>query len=136
MDLLQVMLDAVDDSKMEDGHSVVMSVVTLIAGHEPTTNSIIFVSYLLASNDDVQQKLITEIAEYFSDHPVCVCVCVCVPYVCVGGGVHVCGCVWVCVGVGIYVCAYVYVCLTVCGGGWGCRCMCEHLYLHVVWHKF
>ena len=105
-----MMLDAVDDSKMEDGHSVVMSVVTLIAGHEPTTNSIIFVSYLLASNDDVQQKLITEIAEYFSDHPVCVCVCVCVPYVCVGGVcmcVGVCGCVWV----SVYMCVHMCMCV-------------------------
>ena len=92
-----MMLDAVDDSKMEDGHSIAMSIVTLIAGHEPTTNSIIFVSYLLATNDDVQQKVITEIAEYFSDHPVSVCVvCVCVC-------VRVCVCVCVCV--------YVFVCV-------------------------
>ena len=92
-----MMLDAVDDNKIEDSHSVVMSVVTLFAGHEPTTNSIIFVSYLLATNDEVQQKLITEIAEYLNDHPVSVCVCV---FGC-GCGCG-CVCVWVCVCVGVW----------------------------------
>ena len=45
---------------------------------------------------------------------VCVCVCVC-PYVCVGEGVSVCGCVsvccvhmLVCVGVSVCVCVYVH----------------------------
>ena len=92
MDLLQVMLDAVKANKIEDAHSVVMSIVALIGGHEPITNSIIFTSHLLATNGDIQQKLITEIAEYFSDNPVSMCVCV----------LHVYMYVWECLC--IYVC--------------------------------
>lgn len=68
-DLLQVMLDAVDANKMDDAHTIMMSVVALIAGHEPVTNSIIFTSYLLATNNQVQEKLVEEIAQYFSDNP-------------------------------------------------------------------
>ena len=46
------------------------SVVFLIAGFETTANSISYSSYYLALNPDIQEKLQSEIDNYFEDKPV------------------------------------------------------------------
>ena len=46
------------------------SIDFLLAGHEATANSFSFISYLLALNPEVQEKLQAEIDNYFEENPV------------------------------------------------------------------
>ena len=64
------------DSAIEDGKDpqndqiAGFSVEFLLAGYDTTTAALSFMSYLLAMNTDVQEKLQTEIDEFFEEHPV------------------------------------------------------------------
>ncbi|KAL8222065.1 UNVERIFIED_CONTAM: hypothetical protein K2H54_074869 [Gekko kuhli] len=40
----------------------------LIAGYETTNNTLSFVTYLLATNPECQQKLLCEVDEFFAKH--------------------------------------------------------------------
>ena len=58
------------------------SVVFLIAGFETTAKSISYSSYYLALNPDIQEKLQSEIDNYFEDNPVRIitpCTCAALP---------------------------------------------------------
>ena len=44
--------------------------VVLLAGYETTANALVFTTYLLALNPDIQGKLQSEIDSYFDDKPV------------------------------------------------------------------
>ena len=48
------------------GHAAVL----LTAGYETTANALVFTSYLLALNPDIQEKLQSEIDSYFDEKPV------------------------------------------------------------------
>ncbi len=56
--------------KLSSQEIVDNSVVFLIAGFETTANSISYSSYYLALNPDIQEKLQSEIDNYFEDNPV------------------------------------------------------------------
>ena len=71
-DLLQQMLDAtqVSGSQLEEGHVLIHSMGVLLAGHETTSNALSFISYLLALNPEVQEKLAEEVVNYLQENPV------------------------------------------------------------------
>ena len=71
-DLLQLLVDAnrSSDSALEDGAIVAHSVGFLLAGYETTSNAVTYMSYLLALNPDVQERLANEIHTYLQEHPV------------------------------------------------------------------
>ena len=60
-DILQIMIEAGDNDKLTDEEIISQSLIFLIAGYETTANAVACVSYLIATNPDVQQKLINEI---------------------------------------------------------------------------
>ena len=66
------MIDANSSSgtALEDGAIVAHSIGFLLAGYETTSNAVTFMSYLLALNPDVQERLANEIHSYLQDHPV------------------------------------------------------------------
>ena len=65
------MIDAGDEeTKLCTGEIVADSVGFLLAGYETTSVAITFATYLLAKNPEVQEKLATEIHEYFDENPV------------------------------------------------------------------
>ena len=55
---------------MTDAEIVANSFGFLFAGNETTATTLSFVSYLLALNPDIQEKLQSEIDAYFEDKPV------------------------------------------------------------------
>lgn len=72
-DLLQLMIDATDDSggtsrKLIDEEIVTHSTTFLAAGFETTSTTLAFTSYLLALNPLEQEKLHCEISSYFANH--------------------------------------------------------------------
>ena len=96
-DILQLMLDASEDTsdqidltstttgcpvhqssigsdgkryKLTDKDLVSLAVSFLGAGYETTANTISYTSYLLALNPDIQEKLQSEIDNYFEEKPV------------------------------------------------------------------
>ena len=94
-DMLQLMIDASDDTtgggeaaaaplecpmhqlsapsakhKLTAREIVDNSVTFLVAGYETTANTLSYVTYLLALNPDIQEKLQSEIDSYFDDKPV------------------------------------------------------------------
>ena len=80
-DLLQLMMEAsveeeqgatveATEKKLTDKEIVAYSISFLLAGYETTSNTLAYISYLLALNPAVQKQLQTEIDEYFSDNPV------------------------------------------------------------------
>ena len=56
-----MMIEAGDNDKLTDEEIISQSFIFLIAGYETTANSVAYACYLLATNPDVQQKLINEI---------------------------------------------------------------------------
>ena len=72
VDLLQLLINANISSGnvLEDGDIVATSLGLLLAGFETTSNAVTFMSYLLALNPDVQERLANEIHSYLQDHPV------------------------------------------------------------------
>ena len=72
------MIDAqVDDDgssgsgkRLTNGEIVAHSIVFLMAGYETTANTLAYTSYLLALHPSIQEKLCTEIDEYFENNPV------------------------------------------------------------------
>ena len=72
-DLLQVMLNTGSkggESELSTGEIVAEAVGFMLAGYETTSVALSFVTYILAVNPDVQEKLVEEIYEYYSENPV------------------------------------------------------------------
>ena len=72
-DLLQVMLNTGskgDEGGLSTGEIVAEAVGFMLAGYETTSVALSFITYILAVNPDVQEKLVEEIYEYFSENPV------------------------------------------------------------------
>ena len=71
-DLLQLMLETsqVSGSQLEEGHVLIHSMGILLAGHETTSSALSFISYLLALNPEVQEKLAEEVVNYLQENPV------------------------------------------------------------------
>ena len=86
-DLLQLMIDARTDNpsgggasqqKLTDDQIVAHSATFLVAGYETTSTALAYVSYLLALNPIIQEKLQQEIDNYFDNNPVSIqCLCYC-----------------------------------------------------------
>jgi cytochrome P450 len=70
-DLLQLMIDsAIEDGKDPQNDQIAgFSVEFLLAGYDTTSTALSYTSYLLAMNTDVQERLQTEIDEFFEEHP-------------------------------------------------------------------
>ncbi|XP_064405389.1 cytochrome P450 3A24-like [Halichondria panicea] len=70
-DLLQSMIEAIKDDQMKltDEQIVAHSTTFLLAGYETTSNTLAYVSYLLALNPIIQEKLQQEIDNYFDNNP-------------------------------------------------------------------
>ena len=69
------MIDATEgegggEGELSDEEIVANSILFLLAGFETTANALSFVSYLLALNPEIQEKLQAEIDEYFESNPV------------------------------------------------------------------
>ena len=69
------MIDATEgedggEGKLSDEEIVANSILFLLAGFETTANALSFVSYLLALNPEIQEKLQAKIDEYFESNPV------------------------------------------------------------------
>ena len=79
-DLLQLMMEArveeegatveATEKKLTDKEIVAYSISFLLAGYETTSNTLAYISYLLALNPAMQKQLQAEIDEYFRDNPV------------------------------------------------------------------
>jgi cytochrome P450 len=86
-DLLQLIIDSTEeeeDMKASDAAAkgcpysarlteegiVDVTMDILLAGFDTTANSLCFVTYLLALNPDIQEKLQAEIGGYFEENPV------------------------------------------------------------------
>ena len=89
-DLLQLMIDATGEEETEEeeastgggcpwsdkgnrlsNEEIVSHAVTfMLAGYETTANTLSYTAYLLALNPKVQEKLQSEIDNYFDDKPV------------------------------------------------------------------
>ena len=69
------MIDATEgedggEGKLSDEEIVANSILFLLAGFETTANALSFVSYLLALNLEIQEKLQAKIDKYFESNPV------------------------------------------------------------------
>ncbi|EDV24428.1 uncharacterized protein TRIADDRAFT_13664, partial [Trichoplax adhaerens] len=60
-DLIQQMIEAGDNDKLNDDEIIAQAFIFLTAGYETTQNTLAFACYLLGTNPRVQQKLIDEI---------------------------------------------------------------------------
>ena len=75
-DLLQLIVDATTDDEnvqndgLTDDEIVNIVMDILLTGYDTTANTLAFVSYQLALNPDVQEKLQQEIGSYFEENPV------------------------------------------------------------------
>ena len=71
-DLLQLMIEARKDDQMKltDEQIVAHSTTFLLVGYETTSTTLAYVSYLLALNPTIQEKLQQEIDNYFDNNPV------------------------------------------------------------------
>lgn len=70
-DLLQLMIDACDEetkSGLTNGEIVADCVEFLLAGYETTGSALTFTTHLLATHQDVQERLAAEIQEYFVEN--------------------------------------------------------------------
>ena len=74
-DLLQLMIDTKDNENkkgLSTGEIVADAVGFLFAGHETTSVTLTFATYLLATHPEVQEKLVNEIHDYFKENLVCI----------------------------------------------------------------
>lgn len=67
---------------MTDADVLANCVGIILSGHETTSTTLSFASYLLALHPYIQEKLQSKIDSYFDDNPVslitfCMCICVC-----------------------------------------------------------
>lgn len=56
--------------KLTDQEITAHAIQFMLAGYETTSSALTYVSYLLALNPHVQEKLQEEIVSYFEEHPV------------------------------------------------------------------
>ena len=56
--------------KLMDEEIVAHALTFILAGYETTANTLAYTSYLLALNPDIQEKLQSEIDNYFDEKPV------------------------------------------------------------------
>ena len=61
-------------TKMDDAEIAGHSVTFMLAGYETTANALTYVSYLLALNPDIQEKLHAEIDDYYENNSVSILV--------------------------------------------------------------
>lgn len=59
-----------DNAKLNDDEVVNIVMEILLTGFDTTANSLALISYHLALNPDVQEKLQQEITSYFEENPV------------------------------------------------------------------
>ena len=59
-----------DRQRLTDDQIVAHSVTFLLAGYETTSTALAYVSYMLALNPSIQEKLQNDIDCYFTDNPV------------------------------------------------------------------
>ena len=72
-DLLQLMVEASQvegEGAMTYEETIADCLLVLLAGYDTSSNTLAFVTYLLAVHQDVQERLATEIGNYFQDNPV------------------------------------------------------------------
>ena len=83
------MIDACDEdtkAKLTNGEIVADCVEFLLAGYETTGTALTFLTYQLAIHPDVQDRLFSEIDNYFEENEVrCVhsCIVLCVRMLCI-----------------------------------------------------
>ena len=89
--MLQLMIDATDEGeevgdekskaecpvcrktgKLTNEEVVGEAIGILLAGYETTANTLAYTSYLLTLHPDIQEKLQSEIDDYFDNKPVCI----------------------------------------------------------------
>ena len=73
-DFLQLLIDATAEDKGEHRRLTNLEIVSqcftfIIAGYETSSNALTYITYLLALNPDIEEKLIDQIKKYISDHP-------------------------------------------------------------------
>ena len=66
-DILQQMIEAGDDDKLDDDEILAQAITFLVAGYDTTANTLGFTCYLLATHPDIQQKLRDEIDSKCTD---------------------------------------------------------------------
>ena len=66
-DILQQMIEAGDDDKLNDDEIVAQALLFLAAGYETTASTLAFASYLIATNPEVQQRVYNEMSNVFTD---------------------------------------------------------------------
>ena len=78
MDLIQLLIEACNSEKknVDSGMVAAQSVEALLAGYETTSNALAFISYLLALNPEIQDKLADEIHNHLAENPVSRLICV------------------------------------------------------------
>ncbi|XP_066490553.1 thromboxane-A synthase [Tiliqua scincoides] len=59
-----------EHKKLSDDEIVGLTYLFLIAGYEPTKNTLTFATYLLATNPECQEKLLHEVDRFFEKHDV------------------------------------------------------------------
>ena len=67
------MIDATDETnqnRLHAGEIVADAVGFMFAGHETTSVTLVFATYVLGTHPEVQEKLANEIHDYFEENPV------------------------------------------------------------------
>ena len=72
MDLIELLIEACNSEKknVDSGMVAAQSLEALLAGYETTSNALAFISYVLALNPEVQDKLADEIHNHLAENPV------------------------------------------------------------------
>ncbi|EDV19993.1 uncharacterized protein TRIADDRAFT_32665 [Trichoplax adhaerens] len=66
-DMLQQMIEAGDNDKLDDKEIIAQALVFLVGGYETTANTLAFATYLLATNPEIQRRLYHEIKTKLND---------------------------------------------------------------------
>ena len=67
------MIDALDDGSVEgltEGDIIIDCFTFLLAGYETTSLTLTFATYLLALHPEIQERLASEIHDYYEENPV------------------------------------------------------------------